>query len=97
MLSGAWDRRRPERFPACTVRRVGTNGLAITVRGLSKAYGELMGRLYWDKHGVENVNVRIGSSFPEPVDARMILFPCLHGQDPVPDDGAVIFYRTVTL
>ena len=40
--------------------------------GLSKAYGELMGRLYWDKHGVENVNIRIGSSFPEPVDARML-------------------------
>jgi uronate dehydrogenase len=40
--------------------------------GLSKAYGELMGRLYWDKHGVENINVRIGSSFPEPVDARML-------------------------
>ena len=40
--------------------------------GLSKAYGELMGRLYWDKHGVENVNVRIGSSFPEPIDARML-------------------------
>jgi len=40
--------------------------------GLSKAYGELMGRLYWDKHGVENVNVRIGSSFPEPRDARML-------------------------
>lgn len=40
--------------------------------GLSKAYGELMGRMYWLKHGVENVNVRIGSSFPEPVDARML-------------------------
>ena len=40
--------------------------------GLSKAYGELMGRLYWDKHGVENVNLRIGSSFPEPTDARML-------------------------
>lgn len=40
--------------------------------GLSKAYGELMGRLYWDKHGVENLNVRIGSSFPEAVDARML-------------------------
>lgn len=40
--------------------------------GLSKAYGELMGRLYWDKHGVENINIRIGSSFPEPVDARML-------------------------
>lgn len=40
--------------------------------GLSKAYGELMGRLYWFKHGVENVNVRIGSSFPEPKNARML-------------------------
>ena len=40
--------------------------------GLSKAFGELMGRLYWFKHGVENVNVRIGSSFPEPVNARML-------------------------
>jgi uronate dehydrogenase len=40
--------------------------------GLSKAYAELMGRMYWFKHGVENVNVRIGSCFPEPVDARML-------------------------
>jgi uronate dehydrogenase len=40
--------------------------------GLSKAYGELMGKLYWKKHGVESVSVRIGSSFPEPVDARML-------------------------
>lgn len=40
--------------------------------GLSKAYGELMGRLYWDKHGVESVVVRIGSCFPEPRDARML-------------------------
>lgn len=40
--------------------------------GLSKAYGELMGRMYWDKHGVENVNLRIGSCFPKPVDRRML-------------------------
>jgi len=40
--------------------------------GLSKAYGELMGRLYWDKHGVENVNLRIGSCFPRPTNARML-------------------------
>jgi len=38
--------------------------------GLSKVYGELMGRLYWDKHGVENVNIRIGSCLPEPTNAR---------------------------
>ncbi|MDP4023365.1 NAD(P)-dependent oxidoreductase [Methylobacterium sp. NEAU 140] len=40
--------------------------------GLSKAYGELMGRLYRDKHGVESVVLRIGSCFPEPTDARML-------------------------
>ena len=40
--------------------------------GLSKAYGELMGRLYWDKHGVESVLVRIGSCFPEPSNARTL-------------------------
>ena len=40
--------------------------------GLSKAYGELMGRLYWMKHGVESVLIRIGSSLPEPTTARML-------------------------
>ena len=40
--------------------------------GLSKAYGELMGRMYWHKHGVESVFIRIGSACPEPVNARML-------------------------
>jgi uronate dehydrogenase len=40
--------------------------------GLSKVYGEMMGRLYWDKHGVENVNVRIGSCTPKPMNARAL-------------------------
>jgi uronate dehydrogenase len=40
--------------------------------GLSKAYGELMGRLYWYKHGVESIFLRIGSCFPEPRNARML-------------------------
>jgi uronate dehydrogenase len=40
--------------------------------GLSKVYGEMMGRLYWDKHGVENVNVRIGSCTPRPMNARAL-------------------------
>ncbi len=43
-----------------------------TYYGLSKVYAESMGRLYWFKHAVENVNVRIGSCFPEPVNARML-------------------------
>jgi len=40
--------------------------------GLSKAYGELMGSLYWDKHEIESVHVRIGSCLPAPKDARML-------------------------
>ena len=40
--------------------------------GLSKAYGELMGRLYWDKYGVESVFLRIGSCIPAPIDDRML-------------------------
>jgi uronate dehydrogenase len=40
--------------------------------GLSKAYGELMGRMYWFKHGVESVFLRIGSAIAEPVNARML-------------------------
>ncbi|MGH7188732.1 MAG: NAD-dependent epimerase/dehydratase family protein [Acetobacteraceae bacterium] len=40
--------------------------------GLSKAYGELMGRLYWDKHGVENVNLRIGGCRPLVTNARTL-------------------------
>jgi uronate dehydrogenase len=46
--------------------------LPDTFYGLSKAYGELMGRLYWFKHGVESVAIRIGSSFAEPTNARML-------------------------
>ena len=38
--------------------------------GLSKMWGEGMARLYWDKHGIESVCVRIGSAIPEPTEAR---------------------------
>lgn len=40
--------------------------------GLSKVFGEQIGRLYWDKHGVESVIIRIGSCTPAPTDARML-------------------------
>ena len=40
--------------------------------GLAKAYGELMGRMYWDKHGVENVNLRIGHCNVAPMDRRAL-------------------------
>lgn len=37
---------------------------------LAKAYGELLARLYWDKHGVPSAVLRIGSCFPQPRSAR---------------------------
>ena len=41
-----------------------------TFYGLSKAYGELLARLYWDKHGVESLSIRIGTCLPKPKDPR---------------------------
>ena len=38
--------------------------------GLSKAWGELMGRMYWDRHGIEGVALRIGSALPRPTEFR---------------------------
>ena len=38
--------------------------------GLSKAWGELMARMYWDKHGVEGISLRIGSCLPAPENFR---------------------------
>ncbi|MEP6790414.1 MAG: NAD(P)-dependent oxidoreductase [Ramlibacter sp.] len=40
--------------------------------GLSKAFGEDLARLYFDRYGIETACVRIGSSFPEPQDRRML-------------------------
>jgi uronate dehydrogenase len=40
--------------------------------GLSKCFVEDLGRLYFDKFGIETVALRIFSSFPEPSDRRML-------------------------
>ena len=40
--------------------------------GLSKAFGENLAQFYFDRYGIETVSVRIGSSFPEPADRRML-------------------------
>ncbi|WP_157271011.1 NAD-dependent epimerase/dehydratase family protein [Azohydromonas aeria] len=42
------------------------------VYGLSKAFGEDVAQLYFDRYGIETACVRIGSSFPEPRDRRML-------------------------
>ena len=38
--------------------------------GLSKVWGEAMSRMYWDKHGIEGINLRIGSTLPRPTEPR---------------------------
>lgn len=43
-----------------------------TLYGLSKAFGENLAQLYWDRFGLETVSIRIGSATPEPTDRRML-------------------------
>ncbi|MBR0713002.1 NAD(P)-dependent oxidoreductase [Bradyrhizobium liaoningense] len=38
--------------------------------GLSKMWGEGLARMYWDKHGIEGISLRIGSCEPRPSNAR---------------------------
>ena len=40
--------------------------------GVSKVFGEALASMYHDKFGIETALVRIGSSFPEPKDHRML-------------------------
>jgi len=40
--------------------------------GVSKAFGEDLSRFYFDRWGIETACIRIGSSFPEPKDRRML-------------------------
>lgn len=41
--------------------------------GISKCFGEAISRYYFDRFGIETVCLRIGSSFPEPNNARMMV------------------------
>jgi len=38
--------------------------------GTSKVWGEALARMFWEKHGVESVCLRIGSFLPKPVSQR---------------------------
>jgi uronate dehydrogenase len=40
--------------------------------GVSKAFGEDLSRMYFDRYGIETACLRIGSSFAEPKDRRML-------------------------
>lgn len=55
-------------------RRIGTD---VTVRpdsryGVSKAFGEALGALYSDKHGIAVTCLRIGNVGPKPLDVRRL-------------------------
>ncbi|CAM3204554.1 NAD(P)-dependent oxidoreductase [Deinococcus saxicola] len=58
--------------------------------GVSKVYGEALGRMYWERHGIGFVAVRICSFQPQPKDARH-LSTWLS-----PRDAAQLFARAVT-
>ncbi|RBO84765.1 NAD-dependent epimerase/dehydratase family protein [Marinomonas aquiplantarum] len=40
--------------------------------GVSKGFGELLARYYFEKFGIESALVRIGSCLPKPLDRRML-------------------------
>lgn len=61
-----------------------------TFYGLSKSFGEDLAQLYWDRHGLETVSVRIGSCFPEPTSVRMLSVWMS------PADGARLFDAALT-
>ncbi|MCQ4044934.1 NAD-dependent epimerase/dehydratase family protein [Streptantibioticus rubrisoli] len=61
-----------------------------TYYGLSKGFGEDLAQLYWDRHGIETVSVRIGSCFPEPTTVRMLSIWLS------PADAARLFHAALT-
>jgi uronate dehydrogenase len=61
-----------------------------TFYGLSKCFGEDLAQLYWDRHGLETVSVRIGSCFPEPTSVRMLSVWMS------PGDAARLFHAALT-
>ncbi|WP_314172893.1 NAD-dependent epimerase/dehydratase family protein [Streptomyces winkii] len=61
-----------------------------TYYGLSKSFGEDLAQLYWDRHGIETVSVRIGSCFPRPTSVRMLSLWLS------PADGARLFHAALT-
>lgn len=43
-----------------------------SIYGVSKVYGEMLARYYFDQFGIETAAVRIGSCFPKPINRRML-------------------------
>lgn len=43
-----------------------------SIYGVSKVYGEMLARYYFDQFGIETAAIRIGSCFPKPINKRML-------------------------
>jgi uronate dehydrogenase len=61
---GMYSATEPARLPLdCAFRPDG-------YYGLSKMWGEGIARMYWDKHGIESICLRIGTCVPRPTEPR---------------------------
>ena len=49
--------------------------------GLSKVWGEAMARMYWDKHGIEGIALRIGTAMGKPPENARQLSTWLGSED----------------
>jgi uronate dehydrogenase len=57
-------------YPVGEKLRLGADYRPDGFYGLSKVWGEAMARMYWDKHGIEAVALRIGTSMGRPPESR---------------------------
>ncbi|MET8325518.1 NAD(P)-dependent oxidoreductase [Streptomyces sp. NPDC005181] len=80
----------PRPLPGDPLIPIGTPRRPDTFYGLSKSFGEDLAQLYWDKHALETVSVRIGSCFMEPTSVRMLSVWMS------PGDGARLFHAALT-
>ncbi|VXB33277.1 NAD(P)-dependent oxidoreductase [Massilia sp. 9I] len=59
-------------YPTTQVVDAGAPLRPDCIYGVSKCFGEALSRYYYDRFGIETVCLRIGSSFEEPRNARMM-------------------------
>jgi uronate dehydrogenase len=80
----------PRPLPGDPLIPIDTPRRPDTFYGLSKSFGEDLAQLYWDKHAMETVSVRIGSCFMEPTSVRMLSVWMS------PGDGARLLHAALT-
>lgn len=59
--------------PVTSVLDADTDHRPDSLYGVTKSFGESLSRYYYDRFGIETVCLRIGSSFDEPKNARMLV------------------------